>query len=53
MDRELILVEIAPGVDLQKHIIEKMGFIPKVSKDLKVMDRALYMDEPMNLWKKE
>ena len=29
-DSELILEEIAPGIDLDKDIISKMGFIPKI-----------------------
>lgn len=44
----LELVEIAPGVDLQKHILDKMEFIP-IMKDVKEMDPAIFTDALMNL----
>ena len=44
----LELIEIAPGVDLQKHILDKMEFTP-VMKDVKVMDPAIFTDVLMNL----
>jgi propionate CoA-transferase len=37
------LTEIAPGVDLQKDILDQMGFQPVVSKDLKVMDERIFV----------
>ncbi len=43
----LVLTEYAPGVDVEKDIIEKMEFRPLVSKNLKVMDRALFQEEPL------
>ena len=45
----LMLVEIAPGVDLQKDIIDKMEFKPLVSPDLKTMDIRLFREGLMNL----
>lgn len=45
----LLLTEIAPGVDLQRHVLDKMAFLPIVSKDLKLMDARLFKDEPMGL----
>lgn len=44
----LELLEIAPGVDLQKHILDKMEFMP-VIKDVKLMDERIFKDELMNL----
>ncbi|MFM6999864.1 MAG: acyl CoA:acetate/3-ketoacid CoA transferase, partial [Limnohabitans sp.] len=32
--------EIAPGIDLQRDVLDQMEFVPRVSKDLKVMDAA-------------
>lgn len=49
-NNELVLVEIAPGVDLQKHILDQMDFTPRISPDLKIMDAYLFYDSPMHLW---
>ena len=43
------LIEIAPGVDLEKDILGKMEFKPIVSPDLKTMDARLFKDERMGL----
>ena len=43
------LVEIAPGVDLEKDILAHMEFTPKISKDLKVMDERLFKLEKMGI----
>ncbi|MBR2850926.1 MAG: 3-oxoacid CoA-transferase, partial [Anaerotignum sp.] len=45
----LMLTEIAPGVELEKHILSKMEFKPLISENLKVMDKAIFVDEPMGL----
>lgn len=42
---ELVLIEIAPGVDLEKDILSKMEFEPRIVDDLKVMDRDLFVEE--------
>lgn len=39
----LMLTEIAPGIDLEKNILEQMEFRPLISEDLKSMDPALFM----------
>lgn len=43
------LIEIAPGVDLERDILAKMDFIPTISSDLKLMDARIFMDKPMGL----
>lgn len=43
------LIEIAPGVDLEKDILGKMAFKPVISKDLKLMDERIFKDGKMNL----
>ncbi len=44
-DEKLVLIEIAPGIDLQKDILNQMDFEPEISKDLKLMDEKLFMEE--------
>ena len=45
----IILTEIAPGVDLQKDILEQMEFEPIISSELKVMDSKIFKPEKMGL----
>ena len=45
----LKLIEIAPGVDLQRDILDQMEFAPIIADDLKLMDARIFTDEPMNL----
>ncbi|MEA4922941.1 MAG: hypothetical protein VB031_06185 [Eubacteriaceae bacterium] len=45
----LTLTEIAPGVDLEKDIIEKMEFRPHIDPDLKEMDPRLFRPENMGI----
>ena len=40
----LMLVEIAPGIDMQKDVLDKMGFTPLISPDLKTMDSRLFRE---------
>ncbi len=44
-----MLTEIAPGVDLQKDVLDKMEFAPIVAKDLRLMDSRLFREEKMGL----
>jgi propionate CoA-transferase len=41
------LIETAPGVDLQKDILDQMEFEPIVSPYLKEMDKRIFLDKPM------
>lgn len=43
------LIEIAPGIDLQKDILDLMDFKPIVSDNLKLMDQRIFMDEVMEI----
>jgi propionate CoA-transferase len=45
----LVLDEIAPGIDLQKDVLDKMEFVPIISKALKTMDLRLFKTEKMGL----
>ena len=44
-----MLIEIAPGIDLQKDIIDQMDFVPLISDDLKLMDERIFKDQKMGL----
>lgn len=48
-DEGIELVEIAPGVDLEKDILAHMEFKPLISENLKVMDERIFRDEKMGL----
>ncbi len=43
------LIEIAPGVDLEKDILANMTFKPQISPNLGVMDPRVFRHEPMGL----
>jgi propionate CoA-transferase len=45
----LELIEIAPGIDLQRDVLAQMDFAPAISPHLKLMDAALFADAPMAL----
>ena len=45
----LELIEVAPGIDLQKNILDQMGFQPRLSPSIKLMDPRIFRDEKMAL----
>ncbi|WP_054951672.1 acyl CoA:acetate/3-ketoacid CoA transferase [Numidum massiliense] len=45
----LTLVEIAPGIDVQQHILQQMDFVPPIAPDLKQMDAVIFREGPMGL----
>ena len=45
----LELIEIAPGVDLERDILALMEFRPAISPNLKTMDARIFRDEPMGM----
>lgn len=49
-DKGLMLIEIAPGVELQKDILDKMEFMPIIPDDLKLMDSRIFTDKKMGLY---
>jgi propionate CoA-transferase len=48
-DSGLELVEIAPGVDIEKHILAKMEFKPIISRSLEIMDQRIFRARRMGL----
>jgi propionate CoA-transferase len=45
----LELVEVAPGVDIERDILARMDFVPIVRGEPTLMDPAIFRAEPMNL----
>ncbi|MCR4673309.1 MAG: 3-oxoacid CoA-transferase [Lachnospiraceae bacterium] len=45
----IMLTEIAPGVDLEKDILDKMDFVPEIAEDLAIMDPRLFKPEVMGI----
>jgi propionate CoA-transferase len=43
------LVEIAPGMDLQRDILAQMDFVPVIDSPPRLMDARLFQGEPMRL----
>ncbi|MDR1513809.1 MAG: hypothetical protein LBS56_10090, partial [Propionibacteriaceae bacterium] len=43
------LIEIAPGVDLAKDVLDLMDFRPEIADDLREMDPRIFTDAPMGL----
>ena len=44
------VIEVAPGIDVQKDIVAQAGFPLRVSSEVKLMDAALFTDAPMGLF---
>jgi propionate CoA-transferase len=45
----LELMEIAPGINLERDILGQMDFRPAISPELKTMDARIFRDGPMAL----
>ena len=45
----LELIEIAPGVDLEKDILANMDFAPVMHRPPRLMDERIFLSEPMGL----
>jgi propionate CoA-transferase len=57
-DEGLVLTEIAPGVDLERDVLDQAGGTIRVSPSLKPMCPAIFQPKPMGLatrepWTKE
>ena len=44
IDKKMTLTEIAPGLDLQKDVLDQIGFKPEIAADLKEMDPAIFCE---------
>lgn len=45
----LMLIEVAPGVDMEKDILQRMQFKPLISPELKSMDARLFLPAAMDV----
>jgi len=48
-DDGLVLIEVAPGIDVEREVLGRMGFRPRVAHEVRTMDRRLYATGPMGL----
>lgn len=44
IDHKMTLIEIAPGIDLQKDVLDQMGFKPEIAEDLKIMNPGIFQE---------
>lgn len=47
IDGKVVLTEIAPGMDLQKNILDQMEYEPVISDNLKTMEAAIFSKDKM------
>jgi propionate CoA-transferase len=45
----MVLEEVAPGVDVQREILDRMGFSPAIPKEPRLMDPRIFANAPMGL----
>jgi len=43
------LIEVAPGIDVQRDVLDRMGFQPQVAGSLRTIDSRVYAKGPMGL----
>jgi propionate CoA-transferase len=48
-DEGLVLTEVAPRIDVERDVLGRMGFRPRVANDLRTMDPRIYAKGPMGL----
>ncbi len=46
---ELTLIEIAPGIDLQRDVLDQCATLVAIAQDLQIMDARLFDPRPLNL----
>jgi propionate CoA-transferase len=48
-DDGVVLIEVAPGIDLERDVLGQMGFRPRVADDCRTTDQRVYASGPMGL----
>jgi propionate CoA-transferase len=46
---QLVLTEVAPGIDLERDILKQMDFLPRIDEPPTLMDARIFRDAPMGL----
>ena len=49
VDDNLQLIDIAPGIHIERHTYSHTAFRPSIATDLRLMDTRLFRLEPMNM----
>ena len=49
VEGELVVREIAPGIDLQRDVLDQSDIALRVATDLRLMNAALFTDAPFGL----
>ena len=44
IDGKITLIEIAPGIDLERDVLAQMEFVPEISKGLKLMEADIFRE---------
>ena len=45
IDHKMTLIEIAPGIDLERDVLANLGFKPEIAPDLKTMDPEIFNEK--------
>ena len=45
----LTLIEVADGIDIEKDILANMEFKPILAKEIKKMDKNIFLEKPMGI----
>ncbi|MFO1295140.1 MAG: malonate decarboxylase subunit alpha [Rubrivivax sp.] len=48
-ERGVELLEIAPGLDIERDVLARMGFAPVIERPPRVMDESIFAEGPMGL----
>jgi propionate CoA-transferase len=46
-DDGVVLTEVAPGIDVERDVLSRMGFRPRVAEQLRTIDARVYAAGPM------
>lgn len=48
-EKGIKLIEIAPGIDLEKDILSKMDFVSEISESLKTIEQCIFQEKTMGI----
>ncbi|MCD8232869.1 MAG: hypothetical protein LUC51_00555 [Cloacibacillus porcorum] len=44
-----MLIEVAPGIDIEHDVVAHMGFRPLIAEEVKIMDSRLFAEGRMDI----